>query len=176
MNCEFCEIRVHGHAILNSTFGSDEESINNKPTIIGKEYGIQANADTAYSIKYYNGVIKGKVDAYASKLVTAGLTLEDVEVVENGTPVAGIKGRLMWGTDSSGEVQSILGSSLTNKNDIVYGPTGAKLNYWLGSPYEFDSDHAWYVGGDGPRVDCGYVRIIDYSGLRPVIKVLQSNF
>ncbi|MBO4292905.1 MAG: hypothetical protein J5881_00735 [Clostridia bacterium] len=88
--------------------------------------------------------------------------------------------RLMTGTNSSGEVQAILGSALTNKRDIVYGPEGAKLNYWLGTPSEFGYHYEWLVFGnygleynmdvtyDGTEYSCDV-------GLRPVLVVLKSN-
>lgn len=129
---------------------------------------------------YANSSIKGYVDEYASKLTTAGLTLEDVEIVENGSTVTGTKGRLIWGTDSSGEIQEILNSSLTNKSDIVYGPTGAKLNYWLGSKYAEGNNVYLVLTTWGGQVN--YCPSNDSTCwgacslcLRPVIKVLSSK-
>ena len=144
-----------------------------------------------YTDSTHYASIKGHVDAYASRLETAGLTLENVEVSEDPNVTATAKARLMWGTangswnndytvwtytSGTGEIRTLLGSNLTNKNDIVYGPSGTKLNYWLGSPNEDGGICAWLVSGRSEDVSRGDVNDVYGYGLRPVIKVLQSNF
>ena len=85
----------------------------------------------------------------------------------------------MTGRTSSDELQAILNSTLTNKTDIVYGPDGAKLNYWLGSPVESSTFHEMTVSGDHSSVSgsgMGKATVnFDIFGLRPVLVVLKSN-
>ena len=138
-----------------------------------------SDTNVYYTDSTHYASIKGHVDAYASRLETVGLTLENVEVSEDSNVTATAKARLMWGTangSGTGEIGTLLGSNLTNKNDIVYGPSGKKLNFWLGSPYERGANIAWGVNGDIEVVSSSVVFYDDSYGLRPVIKVLQSKF
>ena len=108
--------------------------------------------------EYATSDIKEKVEEYVGKLTTAGLTLEDVETAERGETISGVKGRLMWGTNSGGEVQEVLAINETGEKSItgstiVYG-TGTNVNsayydYWLGSPVDNTSDCAWFVQSGG---------------------------
>ena len=86
--------------------------------------------------------IKGKVDEYVGKLISAGLTLQEVETSEGGTAEgSGVYGRLMWGTTTSGtEVQNVLAINASGTNSItgsviVKGTNDNKMQYWLGTPY-----------------------------------------
>ncbi|MBR3324712.1 MAG: hypothetical protein IKG14_01515 [Clostridia bacterium] len=137
--------------------------------------------------------IKEKVEAYANWL-SESLNLEDIEIAEGGNIVSGIKGRLMWGTYDYGEVQEVLAINTTGitGTTIVYGPEHARINYWLGTPNEYQYNYAYVVDstgmtGAGGDLDNGVfygepviwsecVDYCDYFGLRPVIKVLKSNF
>lgn len=132
--------------------------------------------------EYAESDIKDYVDAYANWL-DEYLTLEDVETSDtaNAQSITGVKGRLMWGTDSSGEVQNVLsinatGTSSITGTTIVYGTETARLNYWLGSPNADFTDGAWLVYyADESYVDEDDVEIDNAYGLRPVIKVLASK-
>ena len=91
----------------------------------------------------YNGSdIQGLVNAYVGTLT--GLDLEDVEVAYGGNPVAEVKGRLMWYE----ETQDTTFKTATNYSDILYGPSTARINYWLGSPIEGTTSDACFVVGD----------------------------
>ena len=116
---------------------NDATEANNIQSGSANTLAFRADSSASNANVYAASDIKGYVDAYAGKLVTAGLTLEDVETAEGGSAVTGTKGRLMWGTSSSGEVKTLIDGGLTN---ILYGPEGAKLNYWLGSPCAGDTE------------------------------------
>ena len=126
---------------------------------------------------YANSSIKNLVNTYVGKLTGVGLILENVETAEGGSPVTGVKGRLMWGTDSSGEIKTLLNAGFKN---LVYGPSSALLNYWLGSPAS-NNLCAWKAYGNynasGGNIGTSYVNNwSDSPGcLRPVIKVLASR-
>ena len=119
----------------------------------------------------YNGsTIQGLVNAYVGKLTELGLDLEDVEVAEDGNPVAGVKGRLMWYE----ETQDTTFRKATNYSEILYGPSTARISYWLGTPNEYSTFRAWSVYGSDAGL--GYGNVSDRGfGLRPVIKILKSN-
>ena len=120
------------------------------------------------SSNVYNGSdIQVLVNNYVGTLT--GLDLEDVEVAYNTTKVTDVKGRLMW----KEEAEDTTFTSVTNYSDILYGPSTARINYWLGSPLADYDDGAWKV--DGCDV-CGDGVFLDgHCGLRPVIKILKSN-
>ena len=152
---------------------TNDETINNIQSASANKIPFDSSANETNI--YANATIKGMVDTYVGKLTAAGLTLEDVEVSENPNVTTTAKGRLMWGTNSSGEVQGILGSDLANKSDIIYGPDGAKISYWLGSPFENTPNRAWRANGEEGNLNGRGVNADLKFGLRPVIKVLQSK-
>ena len=91
---------------------------------------------------YANSSIGGLVNAYVGTLT--GLNLENVEVEYGGNPVTGVKGRLMW----EEEAENPIFKAATNYSDILYGPSTARINYWLGSPIEGTTSDACFVVGD----------------------------
>ena len=124
------------------------------------------------SSNVYNGSdIQGLVKDYVDTLT--GLDLLDVEVAYNTDPVTNVKGRLMW----KEETEDTTFAALTNYSDILYGPSTARINYWLGSPYVGPTYVGYYVNGtDGfiSSVPVSNADDLDH-GLRPVIKILKSN-
>ena len=163
----------------------DNTNVQNS-TIAGLPFRSDYTADDAD--EYVASDIKAYAEAYADELAKK-LTLLDVETEENGSVVSGTKARLMWGTDSSGEIQDILSINETGTNSItgstiVYGPKTSPLNYWLGTGVliEGSSDRkgAALVMGFSGFVGCSETRrtganpVIQF-GLRPVIKVLASK-
>ena len=127
------------------------------------------------SSNVYNGSdIQGLVNAYVGKLTELGLDLEDVEVEYGGNPVTGVKGRLMWKKEAENATSPF--KDAENYSDILYGPSTARINYWLGSPWEGDSGSAWGVSGVDGEVSYDDLLGSGYGfGLRPVIKILKSN-
>ena len=116
--------------------------------------------------------ICGEVNNYVARFTGAGMHLQEVTNEAGTGTISGLYGRLLWGTNSSGEIQEVITLSST----IAYGPEGKKLKYWLGSPREGSAYDVWSVDGSG-----GYVsnfRFYDdsYYGVRPVLEVLMSNF
>ena len=119
---------------------------------------------------YKGSDIQGLVNAYIGTLT--GLDLEDVEVAYGAEPESNVKGRLMW----KDEAENATFKAATNYSDILYGPSGAKINYWLGSPYQDSADYAWFVDGNsGGLYDSDVSDDHGLFGLRPVIKILKSN-
>lgn len=112
---------------------------------------------------YANSSIKGLVKNYTDKLELGGLTLENVETVEGGSLVSGVKGRLMWGTNSSGEFKTLKDAGYANMLWVVTN------NYWLGSSYNYND----YVNLVDSGISCHSCKY--NHGLRPVIKVLASR-
>ena len=120
----------------------------------------------------YNGsAIQGLVNAYIGTLT--GLDLEDVEVAYGAEPESNVKGRLMWKDEARPETSPF--KDATNYSDILYGPSGAKINYWLGSPFEDVALDAWVVLGDNGSLGNYGVSFDFGGGLRPVIKILKSS-
>ena len=77
----------------------------------------------------------------------------------------GGKGRLMTHTEAN---------TLKDKySDMIYGPTGAKLNYWLGSAC--DTSYVWVVDGDGSGLVSGPFGLVVYCGVRPVVEISKSK-
>ena len=82
----------------------------------------------------------------------------------------GGKGRLMTHTEAN---------TLKDKySDMIYGPTGAKLEYWLGSANS--TDFVWLVDGDyGGLGDVSCLTdghfVYDSIGVRPVIEISKSK-
>ena len=114
----------------------------------------------------YNGsTIQGLVNTYVGNLT--GLTLENVEVEEGGNPVSGVKGRLMW----HGEATALV----TTYSDVIYGPTTARLDYWLGSADNRYEEFVWYVRGANTAITSdGYIPGDGNYSIRPVIKISKS--
>ena len=119
---------------------------------------------------YANSSIKTLVESYANKLVLGGLILQDIEITEGGEPVSGVKGRLMWGTVSNGEVQEVI----TANSNMVFRPDGENsLQYWLGSRHAFISSNFYTVSNGAVSY---YGNTNDkYYAVRPVIKILASK-
>ena len=124
-------------------------------------------------LNVYNGSdIQGLVNAYVVSLT--GLDLEDVEVEYNTDPVTGVKGRLMWNEEADSATSPF--KDAANYSDILYGPSTARIDYWLGSPFEYDSSLALSVFGYIEKIESSYsVDFEDYFGVRPVIKILKSS-
>lgn len=167
---------------------TNDTTANNVQSSSANTLAFRTNSTASNANVYSASDIKGEVDTYVGKLTTAGLTLEDVETAEGGSAVSGVKGRLMWGTatgswdsnittwtysSGTGEIGALLDAGLT---DLVYGPSTARLNYWLGSPNANFTCPAWCVIGGDSRVGNDDVSYSSRNGLRPVIKVLQSKF
>ena len=53
------------------------------------------------------------------------LTLEEMETAEGGNPVSGTYGRLLWYSEAS--------SLASSYSTMIYGPSNARLCYWLGT-------------------------------------------
>ena len=118
---------------------------------------------------YKGSDIQGLVNAYIGTLT--GLDLEDVEVAYGAEPESNVKGRLMW----KDEAENATFKAATNYSDILYGPSGAKINYWLGSPGGDFANGAWVVVGDYGGLGSSSVGDVNSCGLRPVIKILKSS-
>ena len=73
------------------------------------------------------------------------------------------------------EAENATFKAATNYSDILYGPSGAKINYWLGSLYESNTGYAWFVDGGFGYLNVTNVYDGGIYGLRPVIKILKSN-
>ena len=116
----------------------------------------------------YNGsTIQGLVNAYVGTLT--GLDLEDVEVAYNTDPVTGVKGRLMWYE----ETEDTTFKEATNYSDMLYGPSTARINFWLGSADIAYS--VWNVVGEFSTLTSVDFNNVNFYGVRPVIKILKSS-
>jgi len=138
----------------------------NTSTYVQVDRGYSSSPFDSEATVYANSSIRGVVENYVDTLNE--LTLLDVEEVYGGSAVAEMKGRLMWYEEADPGRSPF--KDAENYSDILYGPEGARMNYWLGN--RLDENAVWYVS-EGCSLE--FCTSDTELGVRPVIKISKSS-